>query len=298
MRTLLSAAAYARLSMTVVKAPGPTELLAGTLEDGYFGEVSQEDLINHTDLFQEANLINIGSYAGSASTTWLKITVAGKLLYISKASLRTNVSWNTLNDRKLIDGSKELFIKDFKFKLRTLTGSNATQPQVPGGEFNKTILKLMAAPNGDGQFASMPSSDLFGSAAFNICQEVQFSNTANNVLRTVPANAAITYVTRATFHASYGWRPVLEWVSPKDAAIDPELVPYSVTNLGFTSNLGGSVNDQFYTNKEVGYASAQLLTPFSFVGATEDQFYTNKEVSYTADTSNAVYGLVGTAIVA
>ena len=179
----------------------------------------------------------------------------------------------------------------------------------------------MAAPSGDGQFASMPVSDLFGSAGFNICQEVQFSSTANHVLRTVPANAAISYVTRTTAHASYGWRPVLEWISPKDAPIDAELTPYSVSTQGFTTSFGGYVEDQFYTNKEVSYTSDQLQLPFSFVGATEDQFYTNKDVSYaadpllntydvtgsladqfyaakdvnyTADTINAVYGLVGT----
>ena len=72
--------------------PGPQQLLRGTWESGFFGEVLTKDLFNNIDLINGLSISNSGVLP---DTNWLKFVYKGKILffpikgiaYVSKANL-------------------------------------------------------------------------------------------------------------------------------------------------------------------------------------------------------------------
>lgn len=296
MRILLKAAAMARRRVAAVVSPGPGEPIAGTLTNGYFGEVDQEDLISHSDLFDRTNTEMLGAYETSASNKWLKFAVEGKILYVSKTTLRRNLSWNDLNSRGLIDGSFSTFIGSNKFVIRLLTGSTiVSQGQLIGGEWDDTIKKVLATPNGTGDYASYQPNELgFGSsvtATYSICADTHPTNVAYTVVRGGGNGVVLLNDLKSAAASNRGWRPVLEWVPPDEFAYEPDYSGYESPDLGTFGSFSGSVEDQFYLPKDVDYTADMMFSVQGLSGSVSDQFYLNKDIDYVAEQQVPVYNL-------
>jgi len=82
--------------------PGPSNLVAGTMESGYFGEVSANDLITGEDLCTEIGLSE-GTLQHS-DENWLKFANQGKILFIHKKTIRHSVSWDAIYDAGAVYG--------------------------------------------------------------------------------------------------------------------------------------------------------------------------------------------------
>lgn len=296
MRILFKAAAMARRRMATTISPGPREPIAGTLTNGYFGEINQEDLISHSDLFAMTNTEMLGAYETSASNKWLKFAVEGKILYVSKTTLRKNLSWNDLNSRGLIDGSFSTFIGSNKFVIRLLTGSTIVpQGQLTGGEWDDTIKKVLATPNGTGDYASYQPNELgFDSpvtAMYSICADTHPTSVTYAVVRGGVTGVVLLNDQKTTVSTNRGWRPVLEWVSPDEVAYEPDYSGYESPDLGTFGSFSGSIKDQFYLPEDVDYTTDTMFSVQGLSGSVSDQFYLNKDIDYVAEQQVPVYNL-------
>lgn len=72
--------------------PGSKKLEKGTLEAGYFGEVTGKELFDFNG-FKELVGITAGIYSPSQFQAWLKFAYRGKIIYTTKYRLLSNISW-------------------------------------------------------------------------------------------------------------------------------------------------------------------------------------------------------------
>jgi hypothetical protein len=72
--------------------PGSKKLVQGTLELGYFGEVTGAELFEFNG-FKEMVGITAGLYSSAQFQAWLKFAYRGKIVYTTKYRLLSNISW-------------------------------------------------------------------------------------------------------------------------------------------------------------------------------------------------------------
>ena len=75
--------------------PGNKEVITGTPEYGFFGEVSSEEFISGDDL---CNLLGLtAGVSQNSDAGWLKVIDGDKMLLIAKQTLRKHIRWNSIN---------------------------------------------------------------------------------------------------------------------------------------------------------------------------------------------------------
>ena len=111
--------------------PGPTELIAGDMNAGFFGEVPTEDFISGQDLVNYA--LNRRYKAQFSDEPWLKFAYKGKVQFIAKKILLYNAKYEDLSVNGLIDGSKTIKIQGINYKIRLIKGvaDNANLKNTP-----------------------------------------------------------------------------------------------------------------------------------------------------------------------
>lgn len=206
------------------------ELIAGTIEHGYYGEYSATEVIGRVALCTMVNL-TAGSLTGS--DRWFGVSLNGKRLLVAGNVIRRSVTWNNLNALGLIYG-KEVSIKDTRFKCRSIKGladgvtpvsvSGHNDPATHGSEWNRIIYHLVRRGGNDnfssegistGDWESINSATLSinvtgDSARATFCQEL---TTSGNVVTRGFYSASSVDTTIKTYAArEYGWRPVLELI--------------------------------------------------------------------------------------
>ena len=103
-------------------SPGSVMLLSGDMEEGFFGEVSANDLISGDDLASE---VGISAGTSQHSTAgWLKFAYKGKIQFVAKKPIRHTISWNNINDADCVYGDKIINIKGLTYKVRLMRGAN------------------------------------------------------------------------------------------------------------------------------------------------------------------------------
>lgn len=117
-------------------APGPKNLISGTMTLGFFGEVPSSELISGNSLAS-----SVGISQGSAQfsdTPWLKFAVDGKILFIAKKPIRSAISWDAINTAKCVygdEGDKVIVQNGHSYKVRLLKGANPVfNPKAPISE--------------------------------------------------------------------------------------------------------------------------------------------------------------------
>jgi hypothetical protein len=82
---------------------GPTELVAGDYNAGFFGLCTQEDFFgNTTDNMDTPIMSDLGISQGTVQNTTeplLKFIHKGKIKYINKKNIRYDISWNHIQAR-------------------------------------------------------------------------------------------------------------------------------------------------------------------------------------------------------
>lgn len=111
-------------------SPGPKNLIAGTMQAGFFGEVSASELISGDAL---ASLVGISQGTSQNSTAgWLKFAWQGKILFVAKKAFRNSISWDHINSANAVYGDKTVEIGGLTYKVRLLRGANiGFNPKVP-----------------------------------------------------------------------------------------------------------------------------------------------------------------------
>ena len=122
--------------------PGSNMLIAGTMEEGFFGEVPSSELITGDAL---ASQVGISQGISQHSTAgWLKFAYKGEIQFVAKKPIRRSISWNAINTAKCVygdSGDKTVVIggKTYKVTLmRAYKPSNnpKTTARANGGESN------------------------------------------------------------------------------------------------------------------------------------------------------------------
>lgn len=209
--------------------PGPTTLVGsysraqGQLA-GYYGEVPESAFISANDL---RSMLSPAGTAVNANTSWLKFTLDGKTLFVSRLSLTYSGNWDSLNAQGLIFGQKVVTIKGKKYKCRsfkTLPPGQSQAASIPAGnEWDRLLSNICTETNLPRQEGGKWGSNLFtpsqlgfnqGNGDYVICQEVN-TDLSNRVwMRGYNSvnSAAGVFQNQSNTYNNMGWRPVLELV--------------------------------------------------------------------------------------
>lgn len=100
--------------------PGPTKLIGGNLQAGFYGEVPAKDFITGDELARR-----IGLTAGKSQYSnepWLKFSYLGKVEFVAKKTFRFNITRNDINSANAIYGNRTININGLTFKVRLFKG--------------------------------------------------------------------------------------------------------------------------------------------------------------------------------
>lgn len=224
-------------------SPGPTRLIAGDWQAGFFGEVSASELISGDAL---ASLVGISQGTSQHSTAgWLKFAYKGEILFVAKKAFRNSISWDHINSANAVYGGKTVEIDGLTYKIRLMRGA-LTDPceyedpdrGAHGSEWNRLMLpihqeaidKSWAYPAyvesdipvwahnlGTGTQGRYTNEDLLthynhGSGSCSWCQETRKDNSAYRVFRGNNGVSRSNSLSSSLTNSSVGWRPVLELV--------------------------------------------------------------------------------------
>lgn len=101
-------------------APGPSALIAGNMQAGFYGEVPTSDFVTGSGLCSLAGITEgVGQYSNDP---WLKFSYRNETVFVSKKPIRHSISWNHINSKGCVFGTKIVTIKGQKYKVTLLKG--------------------------------------------------------------------------------------------------------------------------------------------------------------------------------
>lgn len=209
--------------------PGPTKLIGGNSQAGFYGEVPAKDFITGDELARR-----IGLTAGTSQYSnepWLKFSYLGKVEFVAKKPFRCGISWDNINGVNAVFGNRTININGLIFKIRLLKGktegkqndiSAAWGTMMYNSEWNRLLLPVHKNSPSNWVYKNnvdsptenwnIGYSDIdFAEKQWTICQEFGRSN-KDCLLR------GLNYITNTGYGELnnkipvYAWRPVLELV--------------------------------------------------------------------------------------
>lgn len=129
-------------------------LLAGTLDHGWYGEVTATDFISGDELAAEIGLTAGVSQHSDAG--WLKFAYEGKVLYVAKRPFRRKISWSSLSAVDVVFGNKKILLNGRLYAVRLLKGRGDNLSSGPldgfdvsithGSEWNRLMYHVSGKP--------------------------------------------------------------------------------------------------------------------------------------------------------
>ena len=228
----------------VFEAGEPTELIAGTMEEGFFGEVPASELITGDALASECGISQGTSQFSNEG--WLKFAWQGKILFVAKKPIRHSISWDAINAAKCVygdSGDKTVVIDGKTYKVTLMRGygpsidpkTDVTSSSALNhySEWNRLMCQVheeaidgsWSNPNniesdigilrhslGSGRQGMYSDADLLvasGDGRFSWCQE---RATTNRLRRGGDGVSRSGFTNASLATATSGWRPVLRLV--------------------------------------------------------------------------------------
>lgn len=235
--------------------PGPIELLAGSEEAGFFGEVSSSELFTSQELASQVRLLSEGT-PSVTFPTWLKFFHRGKVLFIAKDLKFGSFSWANLYSAGLIYGEDGEGVTNagigvnqltllkkgpYTFRLRTITGmmqdpiehTAGTETEVYSSEWTDLIYGLVPGAILDyptGTLGNYTNTDLAISSNSDLVRESDFGDGA--YVRGY-ANGRISRIVKVDRHTGKGayYRPVLELEMGDLPLLKPINTHYSILSV-------------------------------------------------------------------
>jgi len=194
--------------------PGPTTLLAGDDQLGWYGEVTGEELITYSGLSTEVGL-SAGTLQHDAESLWLKFAYQGMILFVAKKPIRHSVSWDNINAVSAVYddvSAPAIQVGGNTLRVTLLTGGNADPASGAGGEWNDLIYRVHQSDPTGTNWASYTDADLVvgsGNGRGSWMQETSPSNASYRVGRGASSLTYFGTAASSTAPSSNGWRPVL-----------------------------------------------------------------------------------------
>lgn len=120
-----------------VNIPGPSILIAGDTNAGYYGKAI--GIITINDLISKTGVVE-GTAQVSGDITWLKFAYQGKTLFVADRVLKCSLSWDDINAHDCVFGKIISLQKSYKCRL------------ICGTEWNNLIVKF--TPNNEDSHSS------------------------------------------------------------------------------------------------------------------------------------------------
>ncbi|WP_311564288.1 hypothetical protein [Peptoniphilus duerdenii] len=179
--------------------PGPTKLIGGNLQAGFYGEVPAKDFITGDELARRIGLTaGVSQYSGEP---WLKFSYLGKVEFVAKKPFRYSISWNNINDANAVYGNKTMDINGKKYKIRLMKADS---------EWDKLIVPLCSTWNLGYTDGVLITNVNYGNGSRALCQELNGTELAY-YRGQYGFRKKDTCGTKLAV-ASCGWRPVLELI--------------------------------------------------------------------------------------
>lgn len=217
------------------ESPGPEALFGGTLNAGYFGMVSADELFSGTEL---AELVGVGYGTPlNDDVGWLKFAIDGKIKYKSQKSFRNNITWGYLNSLGIVDGATVVEKDGIRYKVSLMKGSNKDPVEVlennfpitgevHQSEWNRLMLPISERVKTQdwsiNRHVKIPVEDWGvyltdeelgfndGDGSRVICQETLNSGIDSVIYRGASAPDSVGYAGKNAGSTKTGWSPVLE----------------------------------------------------------------------------------------
>lgn len=204
--------------------PGSKVMLQGDMSLGYFGQVSQAELVSVDDLYAElfTGKTTTAQPIRNAATYWLKFAVDGKIRYFPSRNIITGISWNEIKSlghadatarfpQVLTNESGEQFFA--QLRLPTISSTEIT-PGYRGdatGDVVRLFNKVHKQAYGTGEWDGLTTLDLTS----NFWEWNRRADTGDVVGYQMPMNQSNTAITLYSLAAAGQWRPFLELVDGK-----------------------------------------------------------------------------------
>ena len=228
-------------------SPGAKNLISGTMEEGFFGEVPASELITGDALASECGISQGTSQHSTAG--WLKFAYKGEILFVAKKPIRHSISWDAINTANCVygdSGDKTVTIGGLTYKVRLMRALEPTNDpkttasaasgvvnhysewnrlmcqiheQAIGGSWDypdniENDIGILEHSLGNGTNGMYNDADLVvrgGDSRFSWCQEMSTS-TSYRLFRGGAGVSYSDYGAPSYTGSHYGWRPVLELV--------------------------------------------------------------------------------------
>lgn len=219
--------------------PGPEYVVAGDRINGFFGEVSANDLIDGDSLASDLGLTAGTGFNSDAG--WLKVIYQKAVLFVAKRPFRYDLSWEDIYNvgavgplaeapNGSVDQDAEIEIDGNTYKIRLLKGGeDDTEDDKEGAygqnEWNTIMYSLIACREDGhlgakvGQLWANYSNDDLGIGGQSDpdgrrcwCQETDPNDSDRRVYRGAFHVSDFDTVSATSSNALYGWRPVLQLI--------------------------------------------------------------------------------------
>lgn len=213
--------------------PGPSNLVGGDMQAGYFGVVPATELFTGDALATELGITQGTSQFSNGG--WLKFAIDGKIIYKSKKPFRHSISWDHIDSKGCVDGTKTVTKDGTTYEVTLMKGGDGNASDAVKGpeasEWNKLMLPIHVRAEDQswkyGDNVDTPTEDWgvgftdadlqthydHGDGSRHWCQEVYHSNASNRVCRGRRGVSDSNYGTSSGTYAHSGWSPVLRVIS-------------------------------------------------------------------------------------
>ena len=213
--------------------PGPNRLIAGTMEEGFFGEVPASELFTGAEISSECG-ITLGTLQFS-NVGWLKFAIDGEIIFKSKKTYRHSISYDHINSKGCVHGETQVSKNGINYKVTLMKGAltdpsnySASDKGAHGSEWNRLMLPIhIKAKDKSWAFPDNVESDVpywgidftdadlqvgSGNGRAHWCQEVGGADAYSRVYRGISgvSYSRFDYSTATSSHL--GWSPVLRLV--------------------------------------------------------------------------------------
>ena len=123
-------------------SPGSSVLLAGTMDAGFFGEVTSAEMFTASGMASAVGLTE-GS-ARNENEPWLKFASGGKIIFRPRKQIRSYLMWNDINKVNAVHGGPDgatVSKNGINYRVR-LMRSSSTATGTKGSEWNKLMLPI------------------------------------------------------------------------------------------------------------------------------------------------------------
>jgi len=197
--------------------PGPTTLLAGDDQLGWYGEVTGEELITYSGLSSAVGM-SAGTLQHDAESTWLKFAHQGQILFVAKKPIRHTVTWDDINAVNAVYddvSAPTVQVGSDNLRVTLLTGGDADPTSSAGGEWNDLLYRVHVDDPTGTRWASYTNGDISvgtGNGRSSWTQETYASDASRRVNRGLSSLTYFGTYTSSVTISVYGWRPCLRLV--------------------------------------------------------------------------------------